>query len=1014
MLIVPGISETQPLGEQVLYAENFKDNLANDWELESGWVVDGGALVGEGHKWARYRDGHWGDGRLIVSFKLRKLAGVVHANVLVSETGRYAVSLHREPHTNRLRVVLFKQLWPDTFFNDLAIAEIKDYGSGIAPEIAIVSEGGFIEVLLDGRTILHYQDPSPLPPGTIAFETLDGSSAQVDDIIVTGALPAGPVVDAKPGEIRLRMQAAIPVEFPIAGTLAPRLADLVNQRAGGEVRIDLFGSGDLFPVKESLSAVQEGIVDAAFGFSALLFRDVPAAQLLAGMPFSAEPRRHYDWLRQGHSRSLYEEYHTARGVKGIPCGLIGPEGFWSRRPLNEPGDFRGLNARSVGFAAKVFAKLGVLVESVAPKSVALALGRGELGAAELSAPYVDAWFGILGNAGYYYYYPSWHQPVGVLEVLLSERSWHRLAARQQEMLENLCHDITLESISEDERRAPRALREIEVRGAKVLEWSTRIREVAQAAWESIAEEEMRENTQFRRVYQAYRDILPASHKTEVASRQPQPEKKPAQKVESLGQAHVATPVRLPALEIEPLDQPYAAIKNANVRERPDVRSKRIDSLRAGEKVTALGKVAGRNWHLVARKGEEIGYVYGALLAPVTPVLDGKAAADFKATVPAKDGTGPTILLDRTKIETSSAQVEISGTLQDESSVRKLSINGALADFSTRDGSFRVIRRVEPGETKLRLAAKDEWGNRSEATVVVVRTTPAKGPAAQPRKTGARLGELGAYGKKYAVIIGISEYKSLPEKPSGEGGLADLKYAAKDAQAFEGFLNTESLSGGGWYIFSLYNEQATRQAVHYKLTEVLRTKARRGDLVYIFFSGHGRGHELWPEDVYLLTHDFDPKNYASGLSYDRLQTLINESPSEHVVTFVDACRSGVIGFGKAVDARGSFNQSIFGKRLRELGGKENKAIFSAGSADQISFEDDDIGHGVFTHFLIEGLRGKAPENGKYPQTVDLIELERYVSEKVLDYTRRHPKLQTQFPKVQGTYSENFPVALRESN
>lgn len=88
---------------------------------------------------------------------------------------------------------------------------------------------------------------------------------------------------------------------------------------------------------------------------------------------------------------------------------------------------------------------------------------------------------------------------------------------------------------------------------------------------------------------------------------------------ALAAAKPSTPVVTsppPATEatLEPLDAPYVAIKNANVRAQPNVQSDRVDGLRKGERITALGRVAGTKWILVARAGERLGYVYGALLA----------------------------------------------------------------------------------------------------------------------------------------------------------------------------------------------------------------------------------------------------------------------------------------------------------------------------------------------------------------------------------------------------------------
>ena len=55
------------------------------------------------------------------------------------------------------------------------------------------------------------------------------------------------------------------------------------------------------------------------------------------------------------------------------------------------------------------------------------------------------------------------------------------------------------------------------------------------------------------------------------------------------------------------------------------------------------------------------------------------------------------------------------------------------------------------------------------------------------------------------------------------------------------------------------------------------------------------------------------------------------------------------------------------------------ILTASSANEVSAENDRLAHGIFTYFLLEGLRGKADIDGDGIVTVD--ESYRYVFDKV---------------------------------
>ena len=89
-----------------------------------------------------------------------------------------------------------------------------------------------------------------------------------------------------------------------------------------------------------------------------------------------------------------------------------------------------------------------------------------------------------------------------------------------------------------------------------------------------------------------------------------------------------------AIQLEPIDAAFVAVKNANVRAKPAVRATRVATLRKGETVTALGRVKGKNWFLVERGGKELGYVYGSLLLSADEVqVTSSAVAPKAAFVP---------------------------------------------------------------------------------------------------------------------------------------------------------------------------------------------------------------------------------------------------------------------------------------------------------------------------------------------------------------------------------------------
>ena len=209
--------------------------------------------------------------------------------------------------------------------------------------------------------------------------------------------------------------------------------------------------------------------------------------------------------------------------------------------------------------------------------------------------------------------------------------------------------------------------------------------------------------------------------------------------------------------------------------------------------------------------------------------------------------------------------------------------------------------------------------------------------------------LDGRGKLWAVVIGVSNYKNLAAD-------AQLKFPHRDAEAFAAFLR--SPQGGGFpssQIKLLLNQDATLAAVRTALGTWLARSAEPDDLVYVFFAGHGvvEGER----DGYLLAYDSDPQNlYATALSVDELNKVMSERLRARLaVLFTDACHAGRLGFA----SRGVEDKVLVNRFLDEVG-KTGQGVFRllASRPDELSYEDKRWGggHGVFFHFVLEGLKG----------------------------------------------------------
>jgi len=180
------------------------------------------------------------------------------------------------------------------------------------------------------------------------------------------------------------------------------------------------------------------------------------------------------------------------------------------------------------------------------------------------------------------------------------------------------------------------------------------------------------------------------------------------------------------------------------------------------------------------------------------------------------------------------------------------------------------------------------------------------------------------------------------------------------------------------------------------------------MVIIFFAGHGATERdaTSPDgdglEKYLLPFDTDPADlYSTAMPMVEVARILNRIRSERLVFIADACYSGASG-GRTISVTGVRANMTDGFLERVTGGR-GKMIITASAANEVSVEKDELQHGVFTYYLLEGLRGKADLDRDSMITVD--EAYRYVYDQVPQATG-----QEQHPVKKGTVEGNVVLSI----
>ncbi|MEM7105951.1 MAG: caspase family protein [Bacteroidota bacterium] len=236
-------------------------------------------------------------------------------------------------------------------------------------------------------------------------------------------------------------------------------------------------------------------------------------------------------------------------------------------------------------------------------------------------------------------------------------------------------------------------------------------------------------------------------------------------------------------------------------------------------------------------------------------------------------------------------------------------------------------------------------------------------------------------KVWAVVVGVSSYKHMPR----------LNYTDDDAYQIFAFL--KSPEGGALpdeQIRVLIDESATKENIEKTMEETF-SRAGENDVVILYFSGHGLPGYFLPIDV---------KGKSNRLAHTDIKRILDNSPAKYKLCIADACHSGSLGKSRSLKDIEITIKNYYQAFEQVSGGT---ALMLSSKSEEISLEANGLRQGIFSHFLIRGLKGEA--DGNADKIITIEELFGFVSGSVSDYTVNY-----QTPVITGDYDLNMPVGV----
>ena len=211
------------------------------------------------------------------------------------------------------------------------------------------------------------------------------------------------------------------------------------------------------------------------------------------------------------------------------------------------------------------------------------------------------------------------------------------------------------------------------------------------------------------------------------------------------------------------------------------------------------------------------------------------------------------------------------------------------------------------------------------------------------------GALDKNGVLYILSIGVDKYPHLGmscRNPDGTDKACDLSWSGADAKEFA---KTMAARLGPLHrtvvtrlLVNNENEADAPSAAHVLDALGMLSHSEPNDTIVMFVSGHGitegLNYRFLPTDA-----EFDGNRLRAStvVPWVNFQEAIEFAKGRRIM-FIDTCHSG-----------NSYNQ-----RLSNDSYAANIVVYSAARWDQLAWERRDLGHGLFTFALVEGVNGAA--------------------------------------------------------
>ena len=247
-------------------------------------------------------------------------------------------------------------------------------------------------------------------------------------------------------------------------------------------------------------------------------------------------------------------------------------------------------------------------------------------------------------------------------------------------------------------------------------------------------------------------------------------------------------------------------------------------------------------------------------------------------------------------------------------------------------------------------------------------------------------------KRVALVVGVNGYQTLSRLNFAVGDSTKMKLSLDQVGHFDKIVLLNDEIGEKKKEFL-----PTKVNIEREYSNLLKEKP---NMILFYFSGHGFMNNageniIAPIDIQYQSRE-KVERFVSISSLVKQSTGITQS-----IFLIDACREQLTKNTKSLDGE------KFGKLPPDVQNAKGVGIMMGTAPGGFSYENDNLGGGIFTHFLVRALNGGVQDEG--PEYVTFGKLKEYMEKHIPEYTLKEVN-KKQIPYTAGDYTGNFLLAV----